>query len=177
MGVTSLKGAGPRGGGQPGAGIFKAWERATRMPPLHISHAQPPLAPAAQKPPLITSLRAAISTTLIRGYRSEHRGQYFSSLGTDRWHWPGYCRWARTSTRHRNDSNGMFLDDSQYRETVYALPLCSIRSARNRPLTDDDTIGMKCQTAYDFNVHDIIVGTVESFWCLIYHKCILKVMW
>lgn len=76
--------AGARGRGeQPGAGIFKAWERrAARMPRLHISHAQPLSPPPhdTELYPLATEPTLACDALLV--IARNIRGQYFSSLGT-----------------------------------------------------------------------------------------------
>lgn len=52
------------------------------MPRLHISHAQPPSLYATPIPTLAAGCKAAIRFETDCGYRLEHRGQYFSSLGT-----------------------------------------------------------------------------------------------
>lgn len=79
-----VAGRGVGGGrGPPGAGIFKAWERrATRMPRLHISHAQPPLVNSKQNNTLRSFNKVVCDSTEAYSYRSKHRGQFFSSLGT-----------------------------------------------------------------------------------------------
>lgn len=52
------------------------------MPRLHISHAQPPRSQDTLIPTLPAICKVAIRVEPDCGYRLEHRGQYFSSLGT-----------------------------------------------------------------------------------------------
>lgn len=79
--------AGVRGRGeQPGAGIFKAWERgAARMPRLHISHAQvaQPLSPPPHDTELyLLATEPTMASDVLLVIARNIRGQYFSSLGT-----------------------------------------------------------------------------------------------